>query len=168
MTIPKSIFRISNLLLAALLTLLGFSKCTEPEVEYGVPNADYTVKGTVVDKADAKPIKGIRVGFVRVYSEPVLMYGVMPTPYRSFKADTTDVEGAYKLSDKFMLGDVQDNILPVYIQDVDGAENGFYNDTVLNVDFENVKATGKTKNWYAGEYSVDLNVELTKKKESNE
>ena len=160
----KSFIRRINVVLATLLTLLGFSKCTEPEVEYGVPNADYTVKGIVVAKTDAKPIKGIRIGFSRVYPEPVLMYGVMPQPYRSIKADTTDINGAYKLSDNFSVGEIQDNILPVYVQDIDGPENGAFNDTILNVDFENAKKTGKSTNWYEGEYSVGVKVELTKKK----
>ena len=164
MALKKSIFRVFNLFLATLLSLLGFSNCTEAEVEYGVPNADYTVKGTVVDKSDARPIKGIRIGFSRVYPEPILMYGVMPQPYRSIKADTTDLQGTYKLSDNFSVDEIQDNILPVYVQDLDGAENGAFNDTILNVDFENVKKTGKSTNWYEGEYSIDLKVELTKKK----
>ncbi len=164
MAIQKSFIRVFNVFLATLLALFGFSNCDNAVVEYGVPNADYTVKGTVVDKADAKPIKGIRVGFIRVYPEPILMYGVMPQPYRSLKADTTDVNGAYKMSDKFTIGEIQDNILPVFVQDIDGAENGSYNDTVLNVDFENAIRTGKAKNWYDGEYSLEMKVELTKKK----
>ena len=164
MAIKKSFIRVFNLFLATLLTLLGFSNCTEPEVEYGVPNADYTVKGIVVNKTDAKPVKGIRIGFSRVYPEPVLMYGVVPQPYRSIKADTTDLQGAYKLSDNFSVGEIQENILPVYVQDIDGDENGAFNDTILNVDFENVKKTGKSTNWYDGEYSIDVKVELTKKK----
>lgn len=164
MAIRKSFIRVFNVFLATLLALFGFSNCDNAVVEYGVPNADYTVKGTVVDKADAKPIKGIRVGFIRVYPEPILMYGVMPQPYRSLKADTTDVNGAYNLSDKFTIGEIQDNILPVFVQDIDGDENGSYNDTVLNVDFENAIRTGKAKNWYDGEYSLEMKVELTKKK----
>lgn len=167
MAIRKSFIRGMNVVLAALLALLGFSNC-EPQEEYGVPNADYTVKGVVVDKTDVKPIKGIRIGFSRVYPEPVLMYGVMPQPYRSFLADTTDVKGEFKLSDNFTIGEIPENNLPLYIQDIDGAENGLYNDTVLNIDFENAKNTGKTKNWYDGEYTLDVNVELTKKKEGNE
>lgn len=168
MAIRKSFIRGINLVLATLLTLLGFSKCTEPMVEYGVPNADYTVKGIVVDKSDKKPIKGIRIGFSRVYPEPVLMYGVMPQPYRSIKADTTDINGAYKLSDNFSVGEIEDNILTVYVQDIDGAENGAFNDTILNVDFENAKKTGKSTNWYEGEYSLDVNIQLRLKTEGNE
>lgn len=168
MAIRKSVIRGINVVLATLLTLLGFSKCTEPEVEYGVPNADYTVKGIVIDKTDAKPIKGIRIGFSRVYPEPVLMYGVMPQPYRSIKADTTDINGAYKLSDNFSVGEIEDNILTVYVQDIDGAENGSFNDTILNVDFENVKKTGKSTNWYDGEYSLDVNIQLRPKTEGDE
>ena len=165
----KSFIRGINTLLAALLTLLGFSNCSsEALVEYGVPNADYTVKGIVIDKANAKPIKGVRIGFSSNYNGPVLMYGVMPQPYRSIKADTTDINGAYKLSDNFSVGEIQDNILPVYVQDIDGPENGAFNDTILNVDFENAKKTGKSKNWYDGEYSIDMKIELTKKKEGDE
>lgn len=52
-----------NTLLAALLALLGFSSCEEPRVEYGAPNADYTVKGKVVNKVNQQPVKGIRVGY---------------------------------------------------------------------------------------------------------
>lgn len=169
MAFRKSLTRGINTLLAALLTLLGFSNCSsEPLVEYGVPNADYTIKGTVVDKTNAKPVKGIRIGFSPGFSEPILMYGVMPQPYRSIKADTTDMSGAYKLSDNFSAGEIQDNIVPVYVQDIDGAENGLYNDTILNVDFENANHTGKKRNWYDGEFSVDVNIKLTPKKEGNE
>lgn len=167
MAIKKSFIRGINVILAALLVLLGFSNC-EPKLEYGVPNADYTIKGTIVDKANSKPIEGIRIGFARSYPGPVTMYGVIPQPYRNFSADTTDVLGQYKLSDHFAIGEIQDNMLPVYVQDIDGAENGLYNDTVLNIDFENAKRTGKTKNWYDGEYTVDVNIELTRKKEGNE
>ena len=169
MAFRKSLTRGINTLLAALLTLLGFSNCSsEALVEYGVPNADYTVKGIVIDKANAKPIKGVRIGFSSNYNGPVLMYGVMPQPYRSIKADTTDINGAYKLSDNFSVGEIEDNILTVYVQDIDGAENGAFNDTILNVDFENAKKTGKSKNWYDGEYSIDMKIELTKKKEGDE
>ncbi len=169
MAIRKSFFRVFNVLLAALLSILGFSACDKMgAVEYGVPNADYTVKGTVLNKADSKPIKGIRVGFSRVYPEPVLMYGVMPQPYRSTKADTTQLNGAYKLKDNFTIGQIDDNSLEVFIQDIDGPANGAFNDTIITVDFSNVKATGKPSGWYDGEYGVELNIKLDEKKEGNE
>lgn len=163
MAIKKSFIRGINFLLATLLTLLGFSKCTEPEVEYGVPNADYTVKGTIVNKADAKPIKGIRIGFSRVYPEPVLMYGVLPQPYISIKADTTDSNGAYKLTENFTIGQIQDDVLTVFVQDIDGTENGLYNDTTIQVDYKNLKATGKKSNWYEGEFTKEMKIEINKK-----
>jgi len=163
MAIKKSVIRGINFVLATLLTLFGFNKCTEPEVEYGVPNADYTIKGTVVDKADAKPIKGIRIGFTRYYSEPVVMYGVMPQPYRSNKADTTDIQGAYKLTDHFSIGEIQDDKLTVFVQDIDGSDNGLYNDTTFVVDFKDIKATGKITGWNQGEYTKEVKIELKKK-----
>lgn len=161
MAIKKSFIRGINFVLATLLTLFGFNKCTEPEVEYGVPNADYTIKGTVVDKADAKPIKGIRIGFTRYYSEPVVMYGVMPQPYRSNAADTTTVAGSYELSDNFI--PVED--INIYVQDIDGTENGLYKDTVINVDMKNATKSGKATNWYEGKFTKVQNIELNRKSE---
>jgi putative lipoprotein (rSAM/lipoprotein system) len=169
MAIKKRFFRVFNVFLAALLSILGFGACDRMgAVEYGVPNADYTIKGTVLNKADSKPIKGIRVGFSRVYPEPVLMYGVMPYPYRSHKADTTQLNGAYKLTDNFTVLQYDNNRLEVFVQDIDGPANGAFNDTIITVDFSNVKATGKPSNWYEGEYSVELNIKLEEKKEGNE
>ena len=168
MAIQKSFIRVFNVFLATLLALFGFSNCDNAVVEYGVPNADYTVKGTVVNKADAKSIKGIRIGFSRVYPEPMLMYGVMPQPFISNKADTTDIQGAYKLTDNFSIGEIQDDVLTVFVQDIDGAENGLYNDTTFQVDYKNIKATGKKSSWYDGEYSKEIKIELNKKQEGND
>lgn len=166
MKISKAFIKTSNWILATLLTLLGFSNC-EPQVEYGVPNADYSVKGTVVDKVSSKPIKGIRVGFSSA-PQIMLMYGVMPTPYRTYKADTTDIKGVYDLTQHFDIGEIPENATPVFVQDIDGAKNGLYRDTVILVNFENAVRTGKQKNWDKGTLTVKQNIELTPKKDSNE
>jgi putative lipoprotein (rSAM/lipoprotein system) len=54
--------------LAGIIGLLGFAGCEKigGKVEYGTPNAEFTVKGTVVDKTTGKPIEGIRVVVPRV------------------------------------------------------------------------------------------------------
>ena len=143
MKISKAFIKTSNWILATLLTLLGFSNC-EPQMEYGVPNADYSVKGTVVDKVSAKPIKGIRVGFSSA-PQIMLMYGVMPTPYRTFNSVSTDDKGNYDLTQHFSIGTFADDKFPIYVQDIDGAENGLYRDTLLRVSFENAVRTGKQK-----------------------
>ncbi len=164
MKMKKSLLKFVNIFLAALLTVLGFS-CEEPLEEYGVPNADYTVKGKVIEKDSKTPIKGIRVGF-SYFPQIIAMYGIIQTDYRTYNADTTDTSGEYNLSEHFYIGEIQGDTIPVYIQDIDGAENGLYRDTVINVDFENAVKSGKAKNWYSGEYTVELDIELNK--ENNE
>ncbi|HRZ96948.1 MAG TPA: radical SAM-associated putative lipoprotein [Paludibacter sp.] len=166
MRISKTFIRILNGILAGLLVLLGFSNC-EPMDEYGVPNADYNLKGKVVDKANAKPIKGIRIGF-SPYPKAVLMYGVMPMEYRNYAADTTDTKGEYNFTQKFYAGDIPEGDIPVYVEDIDGNENGLYRDTVINVNFEDATRSGKQKNWYDGKLTLNADIELTKKTEGND
>lgn len=150
--------RIFNLILAFSLSLFGFSNCDDVRVEYGVPNADYAVKGKVIDKSNLKPIKGIRVGF-SPYPNIMVMYGVMPTPYQSTKADTTDISGNYELTDNIFPTEE----LTVYVQDIDGSENGLYNDTTLNIDMNNAIKSGKTSNWYDGKYTLEQDIKLRPK-----
>lgn len=157
----KSILKFVNICLATLLTVLGFS-CEEPRMEYGVPNADYTVKGKVIDKADSKPLKGIRVAY-SPYPQAVTMYGILPVPYRSYKADTTGITGDYNLTDNFSIGEIHNDTIPVYVQDIDGIENGLYRDTVIDVSFKDAKKSGKRTGWYDGEFTVEQNIELKRK-----
>lgn len=156
-----------NAFLAALLVVLGFSTCDEPRVEYGVPTAGYTVKGKVVNKQTQQPIKGIRVGYSQ-YKGPVLMYGVLPTPYRPIAADTTETTGAYRFRQVFAAGEIRENEVPVYVEDVDGAMNGRYRDTVLTIDFGLAVRSGKSKGWYDGERTLELNVELNPETQQDE
>jgi putative lipoprotein (rSAM/lipoprotein system) len=64
----RAFIKKSNWALAGLLGMLGFAGCDKilTKEEYGTPHADFTVKGTVVNKADGKPIAGIRVVVPRV------------------------------------------------------------------------------------------------------
>ena len=148
-----------NRALAGVITMLGFGGCNviDPKVEYGTPHADYTVKGTVVNKANGKPIQGIRVGYGCV-SCPVPEYGVLPTSYNLKSHVLTDARGDFKLTDRF---DTGGNEIPVYVEDIDGEENGWFQSEYLQVDFKNAVHSGKQKSWYKGEYTVTINVELT-------
>lgn len=166
MKINRAFIKGTNWALAGLLSILGFNNCDfEPRVEYGTPNADYTVKGSVVDKATQKPVKGIRVGYGSLFQ---VEYGVIPTDYRYLSAaDTTDVNGEYELSgNTFPIN--ENETLPVYVNDIDGAENGLYRDTVLQVDFEDAEQKKKSKGWYKGEFVKTIKIELPEQKESDE
>ena len=155
----KYLFSGINWLLAGLLSLLGFSGCNiiEPMDEYGTPFADYTVKGKVLDKSTGKPVKGVRVGYSPT-PVAVPMYGVPPASYQMMSvADTTDVQGEFKLTERVSL---TDEAVPIYVEDIDWAENGVYTPETLMVSFKDAERTGKPKGWYHGEYTVTVNVEL--------
>ena len=135
-----------NWTLAGIIGMLGFAGC---EKETGV---DYTVKGTVVDKATGKPVAGIRVGYDSGY-QVVLMYGTPMPPYTPKASVTTNAKGEFKLTDSFQDGEYQiienKSTLSVWVQDIDGEKNGLFQSEYLQVEFPK------------GEHTVTLNVELT-------
>jgi len=160
-----NLFQIINMGLAVLLLLLGFSNC-DPVDEYGVPNADYNLKGKVVDKAYAKPIKGIRIGYYGGFINQANMYKVSRNPNVRFNADTTDIKGEYNFTQNSAI--IPEGEIQVYVRDIDGNENGLYRDTVINANFENAVKSGKTRNWYGGKLTLNVDIELTKKIEGIE
>ena len=167
MKISKAFIKSTNWLLAGIISMLGFVGCKNDVVEYGAPYADYTVKGAVVDKATKTPIKGIRVGYTPIYQGPILMYGVIPTPYQPKAYVITDENGKFKLTDRFYVGEFQmvenTSVLPVFVEDIDDAVNGWFQSEYLWVDFSDAVRSGKVKGWYGGEYTVTISIELTEK-----
>jgi len=154
-----------NWVLAGILGMLGFAGCdiVGGKEEYGTPYADYTVKGAVVNKATGKPIAGIRVGYDSVYwTAPA--YGVIPTPY-NYKPKAhvmANSKGEFKLTERsYNLQEGTNGKILVFVDDIDGKKNGLFQSETLLVDFGNAKRSGKQKNWYHGEYTVNVNVELT-------
>ena len=165
MKTKKTIIRGINWILASIISMLGFVGCEKVGVEeYGTPHADYTIKGAVVDKTTGKPITGIRVGYSPKYWA-IAEYGVIPTPYTPKAHVLTDAKGEFKLTSQFDVGEYQlvngNPILPVYIEDIDGEENGLFQSEYLQVDFIDAEHSGKPKGWHDGEYTVTVNVELT-------
>ena len=161
MKINRAFIKGTNWALAGLITMLGFVGCKkiiETSVEYGTPYSDYTVKGSVVNKATGKPILGIRVGYSSAF-EGAQKYGTMPTPYQPKASVITDEKGEFKLTE---------SIFPylnktdyVYVDDIDGEENGLFQSDTLQVDFSNAEQTQKPNGWYEGEYTVNVKVELS-------
>ena len=128
-----------NWFLAALLGLLGFSGCeTASAPEYGLPPTEYlTVKGTVVDKATGKPIRGIRVGY-GIEPTVIPMYGVPSTPCRPLVHVETNAQGKFELPDipAEELETIHGRrIMPLFVDDIDGAANGSFRSESLQVDF---------------------------------
>ena len=157
-TSRRTFIKNMNWALAGIIGMLGFTDCekTESRIEYGSPYADYTVKGTVVNKTTGKPIEGIRVGyFPEVWSDE---YGTSPEYYYGPKKYViTNAKGEYKLSERSYHGYPKH----IYGEDIDGEKNGSLQSKQLQIDFKDAVHSGKSKNWYDGEYTVTVNVELT-------
>jgi len=167
MKINKAFIKWTNWVLAGILSMFGFVGCGEVfngSVEYGTPHADYTIKGTVVDKATGKPITGIRVGYDSGFYFGT-MYGVPPTPFVPKSSVLTDAKGEFKLSDTFF---PTNNQIPVYIEDIDGPENGLFQSDTLQISFSEADRTKKSKSWYHGEFTKELNVQLTEIQPENQ
>ena len=167
MKMKKIFIKCTNWILAGIMGLLGFAGCDRtdvpeygvPYVEYGVPSATYTVKGAVVNEATGASIAGIRVGYYpEVWDEEA--FGTESEYYWESNAHViTNANGGFTLtSDFFDYG--KNLVLPVYVEDIDGEENGSFQSKKVDVDFKNAVQSGTTGNWYGGEYTVTTNIQL--------
>lgn len=130
-------------ILSFFLVLLGFQACDDPAVEYGSPSAKYKVKGSAVSETDEVPVKGIRAVLVQTYNGEENPYAT-DTVY-------TDNSGEFELE---ISGITDDNFL-LKLQDIDGEQNGSFEDRELSVDFRGIKLEGG-KGWYMGEAEKDM------------
>lgn len=144
--------RLTHYLIATLLGLLGFSACSDEEendmvVEYGVPSADYIIKGSVTDEAD-NPIEGIVIA---------------PHEYakHKFPPFKTDASGYFN-SDT--LYHINYGLPPIIFSDPDGEANGgsFENDTLSYQQFKVTQLEGG-KGWYDGVFELKADIKLKKK-----
>ena len=150
------IFRLYGTVLSVLLTVLGFSCCSKDEYrcEYGSPNADYFIEGTVTDE------EGNLINGILVSAESYDDYDDGRHWY-NHASKKTNYTGEYSLSFRGYIS----NHTKLVIQDVDGEDNGgeFANDTI---DIDRESAT-KTKEgdggWYGGVYGITQNIQLKKK-----
>lgn len=148
----KRIYKIANLLLGSVVTMLGFGSCSHDgdEIdnlvgEYGMPHATYRIIGTVTDE-DGKPIEGIKVKAMRIDIPISSAY--------------TDADGKYQI-DEFEDMDM-DYWGSIAFIDEDGEKNGaFLNDTIP------VKGLPRTQyeereRWYTGAFEITADNKLKK------
>jgi len=150
-------------LLANCLVLLGFGACitgcrTEygtPSVEYGVPSARYNVQGKVVSAEGEKaPVKDIRVVMIEDVNEA-------DNPYLRGDTTYTDSAGEFEIRKQ----DFPHYRFKVKFQDIDGEENGLFDDKEQIIEFKSSDFKGGD-GWYKGEAQKDMyNVELKPEKE---
>ncbi len=146
----KKLLKGTNWLLAGILGLLGFTGCetTSGKEEYGSPHADYTVKGKVVDKATQEPIEGVSV--TMGYDPEHVMEPVM-----------TDENGMFELT-------TGDRCPTLYVDDIDGDENGAYESEEIELDIDDAVHTPGSGHWDEGDYTWTKNVELDEAGEPQE
>lgn len=130
---------LGNALISALLTLIGFSSCTETLAEYGTPSADFKVMGNVSSKSSQQSLPGIRVVMNR---------------------DTvhTGADGSYVIIDKRAFPTNQ--TYEISFEDIDGALNGSFKKLDTIVEFEDPRFSGGDDHWYEGETSQTLNIKM--------
>ena len=158
----KLFIKCTNSILAGIITMLGFSGCWEnleeygsPPKEYGTPYVDFTVKGTVVNEETQNPISGIRVGYhPQEWNEDV--FGHKPE-YSYYAYIITNTNGEFTLTRSSLR--ILDKV-PVFIEDIDGEENGLFLSKMIEVDFKDAVQTQKGNEWYNSEFTITTNIEL--------
>ena len=137
-------------ILTLLFSLLGISTgCEIIRCEYGVPSADYIIKGKVTDRESQKPIKNIAI----IRKSHTATY---------FGNDTvrTDFRGDFEM--KFTEFPGTDHW--IFAEDLDGTGNGgLYATDSIKVDWSQMKKVKKGEgNWYDGVFEKkDVNFILT-------
>ena len=151
----KSVIKFFDKILILLLGFLGiFNSCIKLMYgvlvpEYGVPRANYELKGVITDKETSNPIPNIRVIQRRL---EFMEYG--DTLY-------TDAEGKYTFN--------YDRIFPsntflLKIEDIDDDENGgFFKTQEIDIEFtETDRVQDGNGHWYEGKFAKTRNIELEK------
>lgn len=130
--------KLKNWFLVSLAGLMGvnMSSCG---LEYGCPEAEYTVKGKVTNPS-GEPIPGIKVT-------------------GNWDNDITSASGDYILSARVVPLYPEETIQIVFA-DVDSSENGSYQNDTVPVTFQYSELTGGDGHWYEGSATKTLNVTL--------
>lgn len=145
-----------NKLIYLLLSLLGLATaCGDKDDDnggtlcmYGTPTVTFSVKGRVSDPA-GKPIEGIRVKAKQEWLKT---------------ATNARGEFAFDKSEATSFGDIPFKI-PLVFEDVDGVQNGSFEDREVEVTFTRNEAV-ETGVWYRGDFKApDIDVVLKAKTE---
>ena len=142
-------------ILVILMAWLGFS-CSKgnnsdnPEIpfpfgpdEYGTPYAIFKAKGAVASQTNDAPIEGIRVVLKTPFGED---------KFRGLDTVYTDSKGVFNLKSRESVF----RKLYVELSDIDGDENGLFNDKDIEADYSKETFTGGDDRWYRGEVEKDL------------
>lgn len=131
-------------ILFAALGAVGIAGCdnNRQECMYGVPTQDYTLRGTVTD-LQGSPLRGIEVTN-EVFSDTIV----------------TKEDGCYSFHWEDFPHDGATHSLT--LRDLNGTEDGHYEDTTVEYSFRNIEPEGGRNVWYNGEAILDLNIKMRK------
>lgn len=138
-----------NVILAALLALLGFANSCDSVVEYGTPNANFKVNGKVTSEQSGEAIPNIRI----VMSQDST-YGT--------DSAFTDNLGNYTIMKGFVFP--TDLSFLMQFEDIDSSQNGTYQSLDTIVKFIDPEFTDGDGSWFAGETEKEFNISLKEKK----
>ena len=143
----KNFIKISSKICGALLAVLGFSalatSCMKYGMpEYGCPTADYFIDGKVVSEETNEPIENLKVRFLM--------------NERASDSVFTNENGEFNISH---LKDITTFGYSLDIQDIDGEDNGSFNDTTINVTVNHNEFQGGS-GWYDGKYHKHFDIKL--------
>lgn len=147
----------SNLALAGLLSLLGFSSCDKAEeaAMYGVPHADFSIKGKITDSKGTL-IPGIQIRYASTYT------GNGQTWLDSIPETSIARNGTF--DSRFQC--FPTNNLRVYTTDIDGDENGSFANDSIDIELKGDDYKGG-EGWFSGTVEKDITLVL-KEKEKHE
>lgn len=155
-----------------ILALLGFPACNpstifnEPDMygpapvpddaaEYGVPMAVFKFAGEATDP-DGAPVPGIRI---------VVAPDGLDSEY-DWNKDTLYTDNGGKAAKVLDYDWPETSRMEVKFEDVDGEENGSFQDQVVSGDGLTIEKTGQGDGrWYDGEFQITAKAVLQKKTE---
>lgn len=151
---------IYELIIGAILSLLGFTACDKEEniemrpAEYGMPHATFKVMGNVKAAESSKPIEGIVVKFSRESEKD-----------RSWETAEFKSDKNGKVDGSTQAWPSEEGIILTF-EDIDGEENGglFAPDTLRAKDLKITFVEDKNPSWYKGVYTISFEARLKKAK----
>lgn len=160
----KLILKPYDKIIVALLGIIGFltgcSIINPPVAEYGVPTADYEIKGTVTDSITSTPIENAKVLITR--TQTYLDQNIAKTYTDTLAIKETDNTGKYDIT---VQGFPQEEVgFQVKIEDIDGTANGGdFNSQQKSIVFKNTDLTSGKTGWYSGKAVKTQDFKLKKK-----
>lgn len=136
------IIKFYNVIIAGMLSILGFTTSCDPVVEYGTPYANFIVKGKITSFETDKPIENIQV----------TMGGV---------PKLTNSNGEFEIVNS---GSLLDTTFNLNIRDIDGENNLLFFDKDTVAQFKNPIFSGGDDNWYVGDTKINIDIKLKPKK----